>query len=286
MFLALKFIFRNHCVWCDKGGVDFYWIHKSAAVLLNSWICCATDLHTLTLEHWEQDLLQSKSQWCSHFSAEHCPESCALVFTAFPDDFPGWAEMSTFLAWLTHDSICWITHAFREERTHSRLSINTCAQLVHIVLTSVRGISGWDVAASLHENLLLTRWICVRVLTYLFSRAHHLPRCRDLCSRIWKGKRSHRINTRKNKHALCVRVCVVSSIIHTTVFSFWGTKGTSQHNTAGAQYTLSNPPHFPLAVLLLFFLLSLFSSFSSASPPPLLLPVVFPSLVLVLLVLL
>lgn len=58
-------------------------------------------------------------------------------------------------------------------------------------------------------------------------------------------------------------VYVVSSIIHTGVFSFRGTKGTSQHNTAAAQYTLSNPPHIPLAVLLLFSPLFLFSSFFS-----------------------
>lgn len=62
----------------------------------------------------------------------------------------------------------------------------------------------------------------------------------------------------------------------------WATKDTSQHNTAGAQYTLSNPPHIPLTVLLFSL-----KSFSSASPlHPSLLPVVFTSPLLVLLLLL
>lgn len=167
-------------------------------MLLNSWIRCATDLHKLTLEHWEQDLLQNKSQWCSHFSAEHCPESCfffflfffprllqgSLVFTAFPDDFPGWAENVNFLVWLTHESICWINPRVRRG-THSFTIKNQHVHSVGSYCPHKRArVNGWEVAGSFRGKSLLPRWICVRVLTCLLSWGHHLPRCRDLCSGI------------------------------------------------------------------------------------------------------
>lgn len=90
----------------------------------------------------------------------------------------------------------------------------------------------------------------------------------SLSRSLKREKRSHTINIRKKISALCVYMCVciypvLSRIIHTAMFSFWGTKDTSQHNTTGAQYKLSNPLHIPLAALLLFAPLFPFSSFSS-----------------------
>lgn len=77
---------------------------------------------------------------------------------------------------------------------------------------------------------------------------------------------------------LNVQSVYVTSIIHTPVFSFCGTKDTSQHNTAAAQYIPQH--HLHTSHSLFSFCLPLYASshpFLRLFPPPLLLPVIFAS---------
>ena len=226
-----------------------------------------TDLRKLMLEHRERDLLPNKSQWCSHFWRSTLPRKQLFFFLSeatsgqfsiqsFPDACP-WCATDRNVNFPSMTDT-WINplNDSHTQRGDTLTHAGGSASVRRPQKKKKKKAYQWEVALIFPRESVFWIWVCV-----CFSQAHQGPRCQDRFFQpfIKKDKESHNKRTKINMHC----VYVVSSIIHTAVFSFRGTKGTSQHNTAADQYTLSNPPHIPLAVLLLFSLLFLFSSFFS-----------------------
>lgn len=178
--------------------------------------------------------------------------------------FPWWQHRN-LLVQLTHEFILWSMHKFREG-THSlrlwnqhRLTGSYCPHKNPNILEGSHDFCQkisfvcWGIIAIKHVMLLIA--------TFFFQP-------------FKKENESH--NTHKNKHALCVLVYVVSSIIHTTVFAFLGTIDTSQHNTAGAHahWVILHTSHLLFSSSISFFNFSPSSSSSLTfagcicSPPP------------------